>query len=429
MTGSKRRNFKKHSSKGTRITMFLDGVSEFSIDKLTVEDVLYSFDWRNYEKYFDPQKILAYLEKHSKLFEEEILSQVFCPNCKSSSVKEIGDNSGGSKKYYRCLDCKRKFKPNSFVKSHFSDWVIPSILCCVVKGEKPQDIVRALITEATNRRLDFGCKEKIPDEKTLYDIIEKCARKFEKFNDLMIRLIGGLQCKKLFCDDLFARRRRRRQKIPHFKRKSTKKPKRFYYAILTMDADFDFIIVLHIARFRDKCAFRVAFAETEEKLRNLPDVIRGDKLSAMEKAAESHFPKNEVKHDFRQLKPWEKGELNKIERRIRDVRRTIRKRQKSGSIRVLENYAKIALIGLDYLKPMDKALKGKSPAQAVGIPYPLYQWDWRKFMIWVDWVFGHVPEILKAGLKQIPETSLVPSVESNEKIFVERMKLKKRKKR
>jgi len=409
--------------------MFLDNVSELSIDKLTVEDVLYDFDWRNYEKYFDRRKILAYLEKYAKLFEEKILGQVLCPYCKSSSVKEIGENSGGSKKHYRCLDCKRKFKPRSFVKSHFSNWVIATILCCVFKGEKPQDIVKSLITEATNRRLDFGCQEKIPDEKTLYDIIEKCAKKFEEFNDLMIRLRGGLQCKKLFCDDAFARKRRKRRKkkLPYPKKKKSS-PKRFYYAIVTMDADSRFIIVLFIARFRDKLAFRVAFAETEEKLRNLPEVIRGDKLAAMEKAAEAHFPKNEVKHDFRELKPWEKGELNKIERRIRDLRRTIRKRQKSGSKRVLENYAKIALIGINYLSPMEKALKGKSPAQAVGIPYPLYRWDWRKFMVWVDWVFEHIPEILKAGLKQLPGTSLAPSAESNEKIFRERMKLKKRKK-
>jgi len=420
-------NIPENSSKAGRLPMFFNNIHEPDINKVTVEDFLFYSYSRDIDEYFDRQKILAFLEKKAQRFEDEIFAKVFCPKCKSSNVVRAMDKNGLFKGYYHCLKCKRKFKVKGFINSRFPDGELAVILANFAQGKRPREIFQLLVTEKTNHFLDYGVLEKIPDEKTLYDIREKCAKKLQKFNDLMILLMGGIPCRTLFCDDAFAPRRRKKQRRHVRAKRRRRKKKRFYYAILSMDADSRFIICLYIAPFRDKKSFLNAFGKTEERLKGHPEIIRGDKLAAMQKAAEIFFPKNLVKHDFRKLKPWEKGDLMKIERKIRDVRKTVRKRQKFGSLKVLANLAVLAVINLNYLNPMQKALGGRSPAQAVGIPYPFCPHDWRKFMVWVDWVFEHISEILKAGLKQLPGTYLVPSAESNEKLFKERTKLKKRK--
>jgi hypothetical protein len=49
--------------------------------------------------------------------------------------------------------------------------------------------------------------------------------------------------------------------------------------------------------------------------------------------------------------------------------------------------------------------------------------------MWVDWVYDNIPEILKAGLKQLPGCLLEPSTDSSDQTLKKRLKLKKRKRR
>jgi len=414
------------ANKAGRLPMFLDKAREPDLSKITVEDFLCFFNRKNFNQYFDREKILAFLRKKAQVFETEILGKVSCPYCKSTEVIKVVDKNGFSDGYYRCR-CRKKFKVKSFINTRFTYGTCALVLADFAQGKRPREVFQLLVTENTNHYLDYGVKEKIPDEKTLYDISEKCAKKFEKFNDLMMLLIGGIPCKTLFCDDAFAPKHRQKRRYAIKKKKRRRKRKRFYYAILTMDADSRFIVCLFIASFRDKRAFLYAFAKTDERLKGHLEVIKGDKLKAMEKAAEVFFPKNVVRHIFKKLKKYEKGDLMIIERKIRSLRKTIRKRQRFGSLNVLRNLAVLALIELNYLDPMEKALGGKSPAQAVGIPYPFYPYNWRKFMIWVNWVFNNLSEILKSGLKQLPGCPLKPCTEANGQLLKERLKLKKKK--
>jgi transposase-like protein len=411
------------SSKIGSLPMFFSRAQEPDFNNMTVEDFLRYFNCRNFDEYFDRTKILNYIEKKAELFEREIMGKVFCPRCKSSKTLKIRKN-GLPTRFYRCSDCKKKFRAKGFINSRFSYGICTEVIANFAQGKTPREIFQLLVTNKTNHILDYGTQEEIPDEKTLYDILEKSAKNFDGFHRLMILLMGGIPCKTLYCDDAFARKRRKRGIYAISKKNA--KLKRFYYAILTMDADRRFTICLHVAPSRDKAAFLVAFSKTKERLKGLPEVIRGDKLKAMVEAAESLFPKERVKHDFRKLKPWEKRDLMRIERRIKDFRKTVRKRQKSGSLKVLSNRAALSVIESDYLNPMEETLNGRSPAQAVGIPYPFFSHDWRKFMIWVDWIFNHMPEILKSGLKQLPGCSLKPCNDSADQLFKERIKLKKR---
>jgi len=374
-------------------TFSVDAI-EFNIENTSVKDVLNRFDIKSFGEYFERQKVLAFLKKKATSFQEEILRKTCCPQCKSVMIPKFHTNKAVPRKYNYCVVCGKPYEIESFVGSHFPEWVLASIVSNAFQGKKPREILQTLQMEATNRHLDFDEHVGLPDEKTLYDIISKIAEKLEKFNRLMILFIGGLHCTELLVDDAFAHRTRRRHK-----RNVRQSRKRFYYAIVTLDRYKKFIIDVHVASSRDKSAFGVAFAKAKTLLGELPQIIKGDLLAAMTEAAKAYFPPNRVVHDFKQLKPWEKRERNVIERRIRDLRKTLRKRQKCGSLAVQRNYAIIAWIGQDYLKPMEKALENRSAAQAVGIPYPFYPWDWRILMIWVDWVFKNLPEILGAGLK------------------------------
>ena len=370
-------------------------VIEFSIENTSVEDILNRFDFKSFGEYFKRETVLAFLKENAVSFSEKILHQTHCPKCKSIMIPKFHMNKTVPRKYNYCVVCGKSYEIESFVGSHFPDWVLASIVSNAFQGKKPREILQILQTEATNRHLDFDEQINLPDEKTLYDIISKIAEKLEKFNRLMILFIGGLYCTELFVDDAFVHRTRKRYKR-NVRRSGLK---RFYYAIVTLNRYKKFIIDVHIASNRDKSAFGVSFAKTKMMLNELPQIIKGDLLAAMVEAAKAYFPQNRVVHDFRKLKRWEKGELNVIERRIRDLRKTLRKRQKCGSLAVQRNYAVIAWIGQNYLKPMEKALGNRSAAQAIGIPYPFYSWDWRKLMIWIDWIFKNLPEILKTGLK------------------------------
>ena len=370
-------------------------------------------------------KIQNYLKSKADSFETEILGRVFCPHsdCKSNDTVKVLDKKGVFKGYYRCQKCKENFKPKRFIKSRFNDRTCALTIVNFAQGKRPRQTFQLLGTERTSILLDYNALENVPDEKTLYDLLEKVAKKLEKFHEIMIFLLGGIPCKVLYCDDAFAPKKQSKNQPKASKKRRVLK--RFQYAIVTMDADSRFIIVLYIASFRDKRAFRDAFGLTEARLRNLPDALKGDKLAAMEHAAPIYFPKNLVKHVFRRLKPWEKKELMRIERKIKDVRKTIPKRQKSGSWKVLRNLAIISMSELDYLNPMEKALEGKTPAEVVGIPCPACPHDWRKFMVWIDWLFSHLSEVLKAGLKQIPGSSLGPSSDESDELFRKKIKLKR----
>lgn len=410
------------NSKATRLPMFFNDKPNVDINGITIDDFLNFFYSKNFDEFFDREKILAYLEEKARVFEKEIFVKMSCPHCGSREVKKLDAHSQKEyKEYYNCLRCKRKFPVQSFIGSWFPDWVIATTLSNVFQGKKPKEIFESLKTEATNRYKDYGGSERIPDEKTIYDIIGKCAEKFKKFNDAMILLIGGIKCRTLLADDIFSPRWKKKKHTESI-RPRKRRQRRFYYGIATLDVDSRFIVVLYIARLRDKLAFRIAFSETEQKLANLPQKIMGDKLASMEKAAEAFFPKNKVAHEFVKAKPWKKGKRSMIERRNRDIRKTLRKHQKYRSKKVLGNYAVIAQTGQNYLRAMEKALGGKSPAQAVGIPYPFSPKDWRRFMSWIDWVCSHMPEILKAGLKKFPVCGLAPCTESSIRLLEKRMK-------
>jgi hypothetical protein len=419
----------KKQSRASKLPSFFGEAVDIDINKITVDDFLRCLNSKDFETYFethfDRVKIQNYLKARADSFETEILGKVFCPrsNCKNNDTVKILDKKGVFKGYHRCQKCKQKFKPKRFIQSRFNDRTIALTIVNFAQGKRPRQTFQLLGTERTSILLDYKVLENVPDEKTLYDLLEKVAKKLEKFHELMIFLLGGIPCKVLYCDDAFApKKQSKNQPKANKKRKLLK---RFQYAIVTMDADSRFIIVLYIAAFRDKKAFRDAFGLTEERLRDLPDTLKGDKLAAMEQAAPIFFPKELVEHVFRRLKPWEKKDLMRIERKIKDIRKTIPKRQKSGSWKVLRNLAIISMSELDYLNPMEEALKGKTPAEVVGIPCPIFPHDWRKFMVWIDWLFCHLPEVLKAGLKQIPGSSLGPSSDESDELFRKKSKLKR----
>lgn len=387
---------KSHSHKSERalLTFTCDG-GRFDIENVSSEDVLNRFDFKSFGECFRREKVLAFLREKAASFPTAILHKSRCPKCKSSMISRFHRDSAVPRKYNYCVVCRKPYEIENFVGSHFPNWVLASVVSNAFQGKRPKEILQSLNVEATNRYLDFDEQSRLPDEKTLYDIIGKIADKLEKFNHLMILLIGGLQCIELLVDDAFAPRQTKRCKGSIRQRGL----ERFYYAIVSLDRYKKFIIDVYVASSRDEYAFRVAFAEVKAMLSKLPQIVKGDLLAAMIEAAKVYFPVDRVVHDFKKLKPWEKRERNVIERRIRDLRKTLRKRQKCGSLTVQRNFTTIAKIGQNYLRPMEKALENRSAAQAMGIPYPFYPWDWRMFMIWIDWVFNNVSEILRAGLE------------------------------
>lgn len=434
------------------LRFFFSQSKEPDFNNMTIDFFLLNYKSMNLGAYLDNAKIMSFLEEKAKSFEKDILDKVFCPRCKKPVPKSPSEKDPSE--FYYCPRCKKKVKAKGFINSRFTYGTCAEVIASFAQNKSAKDIFEFFVTSKTNHNVDYGKQREIPDEKTNYDILNKGARKLYKFHRANLLLKGGIPCTTLMCDDAFARKRRKRRKrarndcvlpvseccsagtvnttfnqhAPATKKRTReKKQKRFYYAIVTLDADLRFIICLYMAASRDKSAFLVAFSETLELLEGLPKVVRGDLLRAMVEAARELLPEELVIHDFRKLKPWEKEDLNKIERRIRDFRKTFGKRRKSGSLRVLSNLGVLAIIQLDYLRPMEKALKGRSPAQAAGIPYPFNPYDWRKFMIWVDWVFDFFPEILKSGLKQLPGCCLEPSTDSSDQTFKKRLKLKKEK--
>lgn len=412
------------SSRASRLPFFEENAN-LDINNITVEDFLRRFSRTNLELYFDRSKILDYLKMKASSFEKEILDRVFCPRsgCKSSDTVKVLDKEGSFNGYFRCQKCKEKFKPKRFVRSRFNNRTIALTLVNFSEGKTPRETFQLLVTERTSILLDHDVLEGLPDEKTLYDILMRSAEKLANFDELMILFLGGIPCEVLFCDDAFARKKLSRRQPSANKKQANQR--RFSYAIVTMARESRFTIGLHIVSTRDKKAFRDAFGITEGRLRSLPKALKGDKLAAMEHAAPFFFPKNLVKHIFRRLKPWQKKDLMRIERKIKDMRKTISKHQKSGSLKILTYLAILSMVYLNYICPMEEALEGKSPAQTVGIPYPFHPYDWRKFMVWVDWVFSHLPEILKAALKQIPGSCLEPCSDTSEELFKRKKKARK----
>ncbi|MEM2969440.1 MAG: hypothetical protein QXR63_00715 [Candidatus Bathyarchaeia archaeon] len=388
-----------------------------NFEKITLKYVIQMLMDGSFDRYFDRSKIIGCLQHIAQNF-ERYYGREFCPECGSANVVSIPSYEG-VKPYFCCKECGEKFKHKTFMGTHFEDWVI----CATIRGVFAGKLVSQIYVDILNQKKDMNkanlsLKGKIPDEKTLYDIVDRAASKFLDINDFMILLLGGLNCSRLMCDDAFSRKWRQ-EKVKQtsingdlFNTKSRRRKRSFYYAIIAFDPDGRFIVAHYGSDKRDREAFEVVFRLATEKLKSTLKSVKGDKLKAMIQAAEKYLPKSLVKHEFEQLKPYEKKELCKIERCIRRLRETVGKRRRYGSLKVLRNYLTIAVIGTNYLTPL-KILGGKTPAQTVGIPYPFYEkGDWNTFLEWIRIIDVLLPKILKAGLKRIPGTSLRPIISS-----------------
>lgn len=328
----------------------------------------------------------------------------------SSDVRVVPGYEG-VKPLFECEFCGKRFVHRPVVTTHFNDWVIVELVKGVYSGKFMSKIVEDIEEHAGE-----NIRDKVPDEKTLYDLLDRVAEVLSDIDTFLVLLIGGLNCKRVMCDDAFSRRRRSSKR---YRQKSLrgnvvffrgKKRRRYYYVIVVLDPDLRFILVSHASENRDKEAFCIAFAEAKQKMNGLPQVVKGDKLRAMMQAAELYFPKGKVRHDFQKLSKYHKKELNKIENRIRKLRETVGKRRKFGSLKVLKNYLTIAVIGTNYLKRM-RVLGDRAPAEVAGIPYPApIRRKWYYFLEYARIVYAILPQILKFGLKIIQQTMLKPII-------------------
>lgn len=384
----------------------------FDFSKLTIKDAVRMLQDKSFDVYFDRGRILDFLEKLNRDFFSKYYGREFCPRCFSQDLEELPYPS--VKRFYECRACGKRFVQRNIVGTHFEDWVVLTLVSGILSGKSIGEIRQSMEEQMAYMCRRFGLKTKIPDEKTLFDLGSRIAEELADLNNFLILLKGGLECEKIFCDDAFSRRMRRKprqgQKMLNGSLILARKRRgQFYYVIVVMCASTRFIIVAYPSRKRDAAAFSAAFYFARLLLKNWPKVVKGDKLKGMEQAARKLLGGRQVQLDFQKLKPFEKGELNKIERRIRSLRVSIKKSRKYGSLKVLKTYVHIATIYNNYLKPM-KVLGGKTPAQAVGLPYPFRDFaPLEAFLEWARIVKLLFPKILRAGIKRFPGTPLSPS--------------------
>lgn len=425
------------------------------LEQMSIRDILACFSVKDFQTYFDHNRILAYFRSKVREFEEIGKKRKICPSCGDAMIPKFVCKNGSLREHKYCSVC-RPPKNGGLLDSRIDDWVIASSFQCIFQGKLTNEVEQTLMTEANNRRLDFGINDKLPARSTLLENPRRIADKLEQFHKLMILIIGGVDCKRLQIDDLFEHRKKRKVPKGLF---GTKKRKRggFYYCIHSYDEDHRFTIDIHVSENRNKSAYGVALMNIKELLRPGSLVIcRGDKLAAMEEAAKNHLPGVVLdfqkrpyyfKEDKEKKKPfYDKGPCIIIERKNRDIRKTLRKRQRNQRLLPLKTRALIAKIGGNYLRPyypedltekwearpyspdevrtMRAAQKskreaakqlretthrslrksvsnpsGRSGAQMVGIPYPFDPWNWRLLLMWVDWVHINATKILKKGLR------------------------------
>ncbi|MEM3572858.1 MAG: DDE-type integrase/transposase/recombinase [Nitrososphaeria archaeon] len=382
-----------------RLDKFFESAYEpFKLDNVTIKDAIKMLRDGSFDRYFDRERIINYL-RHIAQNIDRYYGREFCPRCGCTNVKVVTSYKG-AKRYFECRSCGKKFVHRFLIKTHFPDWVIVKLVEGVYSGKPISEIAEDIRDHAGN-------DDKVPDVKTLYDLNGKIAEALVDLETFLVLLIGGLNCTRIMCDDAFSPRYKHCRKYKQRSLNGTviffknKRKGRYYYVIVALDPDLRYILAGYVSYKRDSKAFGVAFAVALEKIRGLPFSVLGDKLKVMTQAAERYLPKNKVRHEFRKLKWYEKKELNKIENRIRKLRKTIGKRRKYGSIRVLRNYLAIAIIGTNYLEHM-KVLNNKTPAQAAGIPYPeLLKKKWYYFLEYARLIYTMLPQILKNNLKII----------------------------
>ena len=425
------------------------------LERMSVKDIVYCFTVTDFGDYFERNKILGYLQSNAEVFAEAAKKAKKCPNCGNAMIPKSQYEKGALRKYQYCTKCGSIKKVKTLLGSKLEDWAIVSSIQNIFHGKMTNEVKQSLVTEATNTSYDFGIERKIPANGTLIENPKRIAEKLEEFNALMILLIGGLAAKKLQIDDLFERRKKK--KLPEGltqKKKTRRKQGGFFYPIHSVDEDTRFSVDVYTSENRNKPAYGIAFMKIMDTLRPGSLIIcRGDKLASMEQAAKKYLPRGvildfqkrpyyfendkEKKHPF-----YDKGPLIIIERRNKDLRKTIHKRQRNQRLSPLKTRISISKIGGNYVrsyfleelteswearpyypeelrrirakqksereaamklrkltpKEVSKPLV-RSAAQMAGIPYPFEPWNWRLFLTWVDWVHSNVARILNEGLK------------------------------
>jgi len=388
------------------------------LNNISLIEVLEMMRNCTFDVYFDRQKILTLIKLEAEKFEKECFGTPPCNKCGSNKVFRI-PNPPDRQSKFRCENCGRTFKDYSIVPSHFPNWVLSIILREATNGNTVREICKTLLTQESIEKSRGNLDVKMPDEKTVYDILERHGDELAMVNEFYILLLGGIKVKRLFIDDLFSHKtcaRRHRKKnvqktlegcVAKIKRKKSKEDRPYFYPIVFYDPDKSFTIYIHPAVKRDQRNYTYACLKVRNLMKGRPNKIKGDELKSMINAVKKVFFEKDIEFDFKKLKPWQKGELALIERKIKDIRRTLKKSKKYASFRLFKALVTITLINENYLEPRKK-YGGKSAATIIGIPYPFKPYDWHFFLGWIRYIVARLPRLLKASLKCIPGTPLKP---------------------
>jgi hypothetical protein len=400
------------------------GFASRELGSVSLEKILQEFSdfpADDFEVQFDRRKVMNHLRTRALNFWSDILGNRICDRCRRGRIipRLVGDKFVFE---FFCPVCNKSYKKN-VAGSQFSYWIIASAMNGFFQGKSLVEVRRSLKIESTNQYLHFhdilncnelniGHKERIPSKGAIIDILSGYSRRLKAFNSFMMLLMGNLPCKKVLVDDVFLRKSWTRNDLEKWKKTPRRlrrklKSKRYSYMIVFLNKASNYIIDVYTARNRDLLNFNEAFRETKKIVGNSVNTLIGDKLWPQIQAAKMFFPEYGVTHDFKVRHIKNKDDLTVIERKNRDLRETLPKHRKHSSYSVLRNLVIVAMIGQNYLHPME-ILEWKTPAEVTGIPYPFdsnkgenseMSWNWRLFLVWIDWVINNAAEILTAGRK------------------------------
>ena len=304
-----------------------------------------------------------------------------CPRCFSSNVAKGESGKSGKRRGFRCKSCGYHFYEGKLsLNLKTPREIINTLLHVRLSGCGPvlTSKIAEFILKAFKREISLS-------KDITYHVEEEVAKNLEWFIEfLLIDIREGLPGEILQADEIFIHPRKDRERLEelHGQDKKIKRKKRknydFFYLITSIIRMQNMTVLLPPtpAYSRDSTAFSLHMGKIRRYLHDPLELkeIRHDDLSPLKGASELIFPEIPKKVIKRKkvgavIRKESLGATAHVERANENLRRTLRKAKKVGSLKILKNLTTIQYAFWFFLEKHSN-LGRKTVVEKLGFAWP-----------------------------------------------------------
>ena len=137
------------------VKLIENGIASVDVERFSIKDVIDCFSIQDFGLFFERQKIINRLQILVESIQKIANNRKICRKCGNKMVPRFYCTKGSLRETEECLVCNSN-KSSKLFNCRLQDWLIVSLIQNTFQGKMADAVMQSLMTESTNRRIDFG---------------------------------------------------------------------------------------------------------------------------------------------------------------------------------------------------------------------------------------------------------------------------------